>query len=573
MISGIPDEGAHFAISQQFATSWLIPTDSPETYRYSSMAHRPFLYYWINGRITNAMKLVSPAFSTYKLRIVLRLVNVFYSALTVLFLFLLSKELIKDRWWQVLAVSLLTSTLMFVFLSGGINYDNLTNLCAFAGIYFLTRVFNGKAFYQNSLLWLICIGTGALVKFTILPLAAIMLVVWLGYIITRRRIIAFKSGFNWKALVLFAVLLGLGGLNFALYGVNLIKYHSLTPACAQLLTVEQCNLNPLVVREQRVTLSKPIGLQDIIEGSYPDPAAWLMDFWLPTMPVHIFGFLGHKVYNPGLIISFYRAFFLWIGVVLIRYWKRPSFTIGALAVVLLGYLIVLLQTNYSAELSNGFQHLGIQGRYGFPVIGILYVLIAYGLSTIPNRWLARITTAGAVLLFFWGGPIAASLKTVPVGFPGPIGNDGPMGEIVGGVTLTEEFVSQCHGTLTQFGLTFSTYNRTNSQPVIVRLIDAATGQVLSEQTIGAEDVVNGTWQDFSVAPVSGTLGKLYRISITSPTSTNGDAVSVFSSQSDAIPDGEALQNGEKTGRDLVFRYVCRQSPFTGWFRSNSKDAP
>ena len=50
----VPDEQAHFIFSKVYATMWGIPPDSPETYSQGwYIAHNPFLYHWINGRIIN----------------------------------------------------------------------------------------------------------------------------------------------------------------------------------------------------------------------------------------------------------------------------------------------------------------------------------------------------------------------------------------------------------------------------------------------------------------------------------------------------------------------------------------
>ena len=115
----IPDEGVHLNLSIHYSTSWGIPSDTSETYRLGYVGHRPFLYYWINGRVINVLGLFLDSPSTYKIWVVLRLVNVFYAGLTVIFGYLLAREIIQNKWWQLLPVFLLTNTLMFVFLSGG----------------------------------------------------------------------------------------------------------------------------------------------------------------------------------------------------------------------------------------------------------------------------------------------------------------------------------------------------------------------------------------------------------------------------------------------------------------------
>jgi len=89
----IPDEGAHFIFSKVYATTWGIPPDSPETYELGwYIAHNPFLYHWINGRIINLVQVISPTASDWDLLIVLRLTSVLYSLGTLFFVICLLKS-------------------------------------------------------------------------------------------------------------------------------------------------------------------------------------------------------------------------------------------------------------------------------------------------------------------------------------------------------------------------------------------------------------------------------------------------------------------------------------------------
>jgi hypothetical protein len=163
----IPDEPAHFTFSKHYSTTLGIPPDTYETYSWGwYIKQNPFLYYWINGRIINLIKFVNPEISDLNLLIGLRLVSVLYSFGTVYFCFLLSREVIKHQWWQLLPVFLLTNTLMFVFISGGIHYDNLANFLSMVSLYFLVRSFKRKNFLGYSLAWMITIALACLAKYT-----------------------------------------------------------------------------------------------------------------------------------------------------------------------------------------------------------------------------------------------------------------------------------------------------------------------------------------------------------------------------------------------------------------------
>jgi len=155
----IPDEPAHFVFSNHFASTWGIPQDSLETYaRGWYIDQNPFLYYWINGRVVNLLTFLVPSLSTRSLLVALRIVNVGFALGTVLGCYFLAGEIFKNKYWRLLPVFLLINTLMFVFLSSGVNYDNLANLLSMAGFLFLVRVFNKKQYLEYSLLWMIMIG-------------------------------------------------------------------------------------------------------------------------------------------------------------------------------------------------------------------------------------------------------------------------------------------------------------------------------------------------------------------------------------------------------------------------------
>ena len=118
----IPDEKAHFIFAQHYANTLGIPPDVPETYAQGwYIAHYPFLYHWLSGRVINLTQLFAPAASDWALLLVLRLTSVLYATGTLYMTYLLSRELIRKKWWPLLPVYLLANTLMFTFLAGGAN--------------------------------------------------------------------------------------------------------------------------------------------------------------------------------------------------------------------------------------------------------------------------------------------------------------------------------------------------------------------------------------------------------------------------------------------------------------------
>jgi hypothetical protein len=405
----IPDEPAHVTFSKHYASTWGIPEDTYETYSWGwYIEQNPFLYYWINGRIINFFTLLSTEISNWEILVILRLVNVVYAAGTVVFCFLLSKEVIKNRWWQLLPSFLLTNTLMFVFLAGGVNYDNLANLLSMAGLYFLVRVFTRKEFLKNSLLWMILVGAGALVKYTILPLALAMSITWLVYLIIHRKQLCPLNIFGRKTLALTAILIAIIVGNFAIYGINLIQYQSLTPPCREILLESQCEISPYEERNQNMANRPKLSVQESIALGYPSPLRYAFDDWVYHMLLRSFGMIGHQSYFPLELIVYYRIFFygmLVLGLFTLLYKRKISFVNASLLWIVVFYAIVLLIKNYNSELIFNFMHISFQGRYIFPVIGPIFVLLVVVLKGTPH-WVARnFLVIVAICLFVIGGPL------------------------------------------------------------------------------------------------------------------------------------------------------------------------
>jgi hypothetical protein len=335
----------------------------------------------------------------------LRFTSVLYSLGTLAFCYLLAKELIRKPWWPLLPVFLLVNTLMFTFLSGGVNYDNLVNLLCMAGLYFLVRVFNGKDFTTNSLAWLVCVCIGCLAKYTVLPLALFTFIAWLVYTLRKRKNLfpLPKLSKGQIALLIIVILLVVG--NLAIYGYNLVVYRAVLPSCPDLLQPAQCDLSPYHARWEKYSLGRRMTLTESIQAGYPDPLTYFVEVWVKDMLTKTYGILGHKTYYPAHIITFYRLFYLGMLLLAARYWRRPPYAIWSAVFIILGYALVVFITNFNSELSYGFKHFALQGRYLFPIIGLVYGLVGYTQSLIKNRTLRIVVLALTIILFFVGGPI------------------------------------------------------------------------------------------------------------------------------------------------------------------------
>lgn len=401
----IPDEPAHFLFSKHYSTTLGIPPDTNETAAKGwYIAHNPFLYHWINGRIINLVLWVKPTANDWQLLVSLRLVSLIFALGSTIFCYRISKELIKNKWIQLLPSFMLTNTLMFVFLAGGANYDNLAVLCSMASLYYLLRVFSGNHFLTNSLAWMIWICLGTLVKYPILPLALGMVIAWLIFALKNRKSIFLLPRLGGRHLTLIGVLVLLIGANFALYGYNLIAFKWILPDCQDLLPAVQCELSPFVERYQAYALDHKLSVVESINLGYPDPLEYVIYHWLPRMFDRIFGILGHKIYYPNHVIYF-QLLFAWVTLLAVRYWKRIPFSIISTTAITIAYAVVLINLNYDSELTFGFKNIALQGRYIFPVLGLVYGLYGYTIEQVVKRPLRIITLLGTLTLFLVFGPV------------------------------------------------------------------------------------------------------------------------------------------------------------------------
>jgi hypothetical protein len=402
----IPDEPAHFVFSKHFSTTLGIPADTYETYSWGwYIEQNPFLYYWLSGRLVNLLTLFHPTATDWQILVFLRVFNSVFALGTVLFCFLLSKEVIDHRWWQLLPVFLLTNTLMFVFLAGGVNYDNLANLFSMAGLYFLVRVFKSKAFLINSFAWMASIALGTLVKYPILPLALVMGICWFVYILVHRkeRISIRFASVKTILLAIFVTLLFIG--NFAIYGVNLLRHQTLTPPCREILLESQCEISPYEVRSQAIALQPKLTVAESIELGHPSPMRYAGSMWVRIMLLRMYGVTGHRSYFPLHLINYFLILFYGVIGITILFWKRSSFSLYSLMGILVFYALVLLYQNYQSELVYGFQHIALQGRYIFPVIGAAYVIFTVIVKRLPNLYIKGACLAFTLVLFFIAGPL------------------------------------------------------------------------------------------------------------------------------------------------------------------------
>ena len=131
----------------------------------------------------------------------------------------------------------------------------------------------------------------------------------------------------------------------------------------------------------------------------------MVDYWTGIMIAKTYGIMGHQSYYNPFFISLMRIFYTVIFILFIRIGRFKNFTLISLLIILLGYSLVLFGLSYNSELETGFLHVGIQGRYIFPVLGVFYALVVYLISRLQHLIIQRVMIGFTILVFFAAGPV------------------------------------------------------------------------------------------------------------------------------------------------------------------------
>jgi hypothetical protein len=232
-----------------------------------------------------------------------------------------------------------------------------------------------------------------------------MAVVWVIFVIKNREEISFWPIKDPKAISLILILFVLLAANFSIYGVNLIRYQSVTPSCRDHYSNEFCNNTPLARRRAELALPEKPNVFQAFRQGYPEPIRYGFDTWIRAMLMKVFGIMGgQRSYYP-INVTYFHILLYWMIALAIRYFRSTSFKIYSLAGIVGFYTLTLFIKNYDTDLAYGFIQIAHQGRYIFPVIGAIYALFSYGLFKVPNILIRYGTLTVTLLLVAYSGPI------------------------------------------------------------------------------------------------------------------------------------------------------------------------
>jgi hypothetical protein len=392
---GQPDQTTHVYYSSRYADTWGMPKEDPESYYYTT--DNEYLYYWINGKAARLYHFLIHDDSSID-RLIWRLISMLMSTGTLYYIYKLTSKVTGNRWGGVLAAFFCANTLMFVFISGGVSYDNMMSLASAAALYHLICLLQQEDYVKNTAGMGIWLCLGSLAKNQVALLAFILFWVWLVFSIYKRKTIQLQfSRRNITWTVLLALLFGLF-LQF--YGGNLIKYHRPIPSCSQVKDPNVCTaFSYRREQRQKVDYKELWGNRNEVVG----PFEYALNYWLFNTLSGIWGIISHKSYVPRFIISLHGYLILWAAFCLARYWKKEDVVSATLLFIVLSYAGYVFFMNYNHELHYNFRHYAVQGRYLFPVFGAFLALVTNAFLSIRPLFLKRLTLSLAIILYFAGG--------------------------------------------------------------------------------------------------------------------------------------------------------------------------
>jgi len=419
------DENAHFAVIQAYAhhLSPFFPAHSTLMDSSGALSRNPsFLYRWL---MSFPYRLISAVTGDQMMQVIdLRFINIFlFGGSLVLF----RRLLLKTR----VSPAIVHATLLFFvltpvvpLLAGQINYDNLIMLVTAMALLMATTISEGlrreRLLPIGRCLWLLTLCLlGSLVQFEFLPVFA-AIVLWLSWQAWRTRRTQtigpgtqlrqawHKNSWTQKLLITVPLVLALG-IFIEMYGVNLVRYHNLTPQCGQVLSAQQCATNVTWVRSQEALAHK--ATVNTNPGLFA--VSWTYRMFIAMFYTSSGGAGPQANYlsiNPLPLIFITALAVFGAGTVLFIKYRGALFDgyeyLGFLLFVSALYVGALWLRNYIDYVHLGIK-IAINGRYLFPIALPCMIIIALAFRQLfgHRTHLKAALLMAVFILFLQGGGV------------------------------------------------------------------------------------------------------------------------------------------------------------------------
>lgn len=403
---GAFDENFHFGLIQLYAKHWLpfLDAQPPNAEVYGAVARDPsYLYHYL---MSFPYRLFAHFVHNQAAQIVcLRIINV---GLVTTSIFIYARVLRRTKLSshiQNAILVLFTMIPVMPLLAGQINYDSLLFiLVAVATLLALdfAEALRESRFELTTVAKFIAVCLlAALTKYAFLPIFAgfllygsLLLVRYRQSIRRFRFSLAHYLSHARKPHLIFYALLVLvaSGLCAQRYGINLVRYHTLVPNCAQVMTVDKCSAyapwqrdyelaktNANLKRENLAKYSN-MWIHQMVRETYF--SAYAVFFSNGTVdykvvdPLPIMTMLGWTLFISGTLASL---------VMLPKLWRNPF--LHMFGVISFLYVLALFLQNYEAYRETAVP-VSIHGRYLLPVLPFIFVIYVYAYREF-YRWLRQ----------------------------------------------------------------------------------------------------------------------------------------------------------------------------------------
>ncbi|MGO1316377.1 MAG: hypothetical protein ACTMIR_05000 [Cellulomonadaceae bacterium] len=448
----IYDEGYHIEAIEAFSTRLTpfidqVPGDGAigDAERYGSWLYH-YLMSW-PWRLMRGMGL-----DVGDRTVALRLLTVVIVTAALAVFHRLARALGASRAVATVAIAVVATSPLLVFLAGAVSYDNLQLLMAAGFFVVAVRVWRATSLDLVGWLGIVALGTfGALTKYTLLPVLA---VIGVALIVRQaryarelpRHLRVYLSRARARRIALaLASVLGVA-LFIERYVINLVRYGSPTPACERVHELEICQMFGPWARNVELYdafTSVPASLNGMVDfGTY---------HWLPAMLRYttLIGVVDQDARStatlgPHAVGPIVLAFLGALAVVLILGWGVVRGIAGARLLLAASAFLtaVLFWQNYTDYRTLGVG-VGIAARYllvVYPVVVVIACIVVSRLASAGGAGAGRkvklALVLGLVLSATQGGGVLSYLWSVqPDWLRNPDG-------IVGSVTLSGHEVAR-----------------------------------------------------------------------------------------------------------------------------------
>ena len=409
------DEEYHYNITKAF-TGHLLPliTDQQQPLdSFGALGRSPFLFY--HYLLSFPLRAIMVFTDNLAINVIfLRAINIALFVTGMWFASKLLRQMGVSRSVSNVAIAVVGLLPVSSFLAATINYDNLLFPLAMYALLLTGRlVANKKDQVLVAIKLIIVLLVGLMIKISFFPIAAgILLGLFFWYITTKKkkrntidRLRLKLRKTPRKSLIVLAIVLCIVMVTFIeRYGVNLFKYHTLSPACTTQLSVERCS-NNIIERRDKTLISMKTGAPQ----QFPQYAI----NWYATMQRDSLSLNTKRVVSaPEDVDPLPVAYTITsLGIVLVLVGlilnlegllKRKEAKIFLL--VLVFYLGALVYTNYQAYLTTHVM-VGVQARYILP---FMFIIAGLGLAGLNNfmklsQSTKALIAAIVITVSVWGG--------------------------------------------------------------------------------------------------------------------------------------------------------------------------